>query len=75
MSNKLILLSIASLTFCCLALAYEPSPLQDFCVADPSSSGIVSYISTHCKTKWSSMQEPTASLSRRFLLQWAPPQG
>ncbi|XP_021985713.1 putative germin-like protein 2-1 [Helianthus annuus] len=38
MSNKIILLSFVALTFSCLALAYEPKPLQDFCVADPNSS-------------------------------------
>ncbi|KAL8209635.1 hypothetical protein R6Q57_006367 [Mikania cordata] len=39
MSNKLILLiSFVALTFGCLTLAYEPKPLQDFCVADPNSS-------------------------------------
>nr|XP_043629378.1 putative germin-like protein 2-1 [Erigeron canadensis] len=38
MSNKLILFTALALTFSCLALAYEPSPLQDFCVADPNNS-------------------------------------
>ncbi|MFS7993305.1 putative rmlC-like cupin domain superfamily, rmlC-like jelly roll, germin, manganese binding protein [Helianthus anomalus] len=38
MSNKIILFSFVVLTFSCLALAYEPKPLQDFCVADPNSS-------------------------------------
>ncbi|KAK1431136.1 hypothetical protein QVD17_14400 [Tagetes erecta] len=38
MSNKLMLLSFVALTFVCLALAYEPKPLQDFCVADPNNS-------------------------------------
>ncbi|XP_071736731.1 putative germin-like protein 2-1 [Rutidosis leptorrhynchoides] len=38
MSNKLILLSVLALTFVCLALASDPSPLQDFCVADTNSS-------------------------------------
>nr|XP_016473884.1 PREDICTED: putative germin-like protein 2-3 [Nicotiana tabacum] len=28
---------IAAITFCCVVLAFEPSPLQDFCVADPAS--------------------------------------
>ncbi|XP_071730015.1 putative germin-like protein 2-1 [Rutidosis leptorrhynchoides] len=37
MSNKLIILSVLALSFACLALA-EPTPLQDFCVADTSSS-------------------------------------
>nr|GEU61453.1 putative germin-like protein 2-1 [Tanacetum cinerariifolium] len=38
MSNKLILFSIVALTFACLALAYEPAPIPDFCVSDPESS-------------------------------------
>ncbi|XP_024959297.1 putative germin-like protein 2-1 [Cynara cardunculus var. scolymus] len=38
MGNQLILFSLLALTFGCLALAYEPKPLQDFCVADPNSS-------------------------------------
>nr|XP_043629400.1 putative germin-like protein 2-1 [Erigeron canadensis] len=38
MSNKIMLCSVLALTLGCLALAYEPSPLQDFCVADPNSS-------------------------------------
>ncbi|CAI9262907.1 unnamed protein product [Lactuca saligna] len=38
MSSKLVLLSVLALTFSYLALAYEPSSLQDFCVADPNSS-------------------------------------
>ncbi|XP_076941517.1 putative germin-like protein 2-1 [Bidens hawaiensis] len=38
MSNKLIILSYVALTFGCLAFAYEPKPLQDFCVSDPNSS-------------------------------------
>nr|XP_043629476.1 putative germin-like protein 2-1 [Erigeron canadensis] len=38
MSTKLILWSFLALTLGCIALAYEPSPLQDFCVADPANS-------------------------------------
>ncbi|CAI9261215.1 unnamed protein product [Lactuca saligna] len=38
MWNKLVPLSVVALTFNYLALAYEPSPLQDFCVADSNSS-------------------------------------
>ncbi|KAI3755592.1 hypothetical protein L1987_55396 [Smallanthus sonchifolius] len=38
MSNKLIFLTFVALTFGCLALAYEPKALQDFCVADPNNS-------------------------------------
>nr|KAJ0188501.1 hypothetical protein LSAT_V11C900498900 [Lactuca sativa] len=33
----MFLLSFVALTFSYLALAHEPSPLQDFCVADPNS--------------------------------------
>ncbi|XP_073158757.1 putative germin-like protein 2-1 isoform X2 [Henckelia pumila] len=39
MAKLIILLSLVSLSFGLLAFAFEPSPLQDFCVADPSSSG------------------------------------
>ncbi|XP_076894611.1 putative germin-like protein 2-1 [Bidens hawaiensis] len=37
MFNKLIILGFVALTFGCLAFAYEPKPLQDFCVADSNS--------------------------------------
>ncbi|KAF8408736.1 hypothetical protein HHK36_004804 [Tetracentron sinense] len=40
MANHFIFLCLAALT-CSLAFAFEPSPLQDFCVADPSSSARV----------------------------------
>ncbi|XP_047253798.1 putative late blight resistance protein homolog R1A-10 [Capsicum annuum] len=36
----LLLLLIALVSFCCVVLAFEPSPMQDFCVADPASPGI-----------------------------------
>nr|XP_043629555.1 putative germin-like protein 2-3 isoform X2 [Erigeron canadensis] len=36
MANNLILFTVVALTFGCIALAYEPKPLQDFCVADPN---------------------------------------
>ncbi|XP_073154647.1 putative germin-like protein 2-1 isoform X1 [Henckelia pumila] len=39
MAKLIILLSLVSLSFGLIAFAFEPSPLQDFCVADPSSSG------------------------------------
>ncbi|XP_059298150.1 putative germin-like protein 2-1 [Lycium ferocissimum] len=32
-----LLLNLIAVTFCCVVLAFEPSPLQDFCVADPAS--------------------------------------
>ncbi|KAI7728421.1 hypothetical protein M8C21_000905 [Ambrosia artemisiifolia] len=32
------LLTLLALAFCCLAFAFEPKPLQDFCVSDPNSS-------------------------------------
>nr|GMC88730.1 putative germin-like protein 2-1 [Ipomoea batatas] len=41
MANLTVFLSLVSLTFCGLAMAFEPSPLQDFCVADPNSSAKV----------------------------------
>ncbi|KAK2649617.1 hypothetical protein Ddye_017106 [Dipteronia dyeriana] len=46
MAKHLVLLSLAVvlLTFSCLAFAYEPSPLQDFCVADTTSSARVNGI-------------------------------
>ncbi|KAK4725529.1 hypothetical protein R3W88_028308 [Solanum pinnatisectum] len=37
----LLLNLIAVLSFCCVVLAFEPSPLQDFCVADPASTAKV----------------------------------
>ncbi|GFY99166.1 germin-like protein 9 [Actinidia rufa] len=41
MANHIVLLSLVALSFCYLAFAFEPSPLQDFCVADPTSSARV----------------------------------
>ncbi|KAH6757224.1 germin-like protein 2 [Perilla frutescens var. hirtella] len=38
MAKNIILLSSIALSFAFLAFAFEPSPLQDFCVADPTSS-------------------------------------
>ncbi|KAK2983487.1 hypothetical protein RJ640_006500 [Escallonia rubra] len=40
MANHTLFLSLLALS-CSLAIAYEPSPLQDFCVADPTSSAFV----------------------------------
>ncbi|KAF8369487.1 hypothetical protein HHK36_032494 [Tetracentron sinense] len=40
MANHILILGLVVLT-CSLAFAFEPSPLQDFCVADPSSSARV----------------------------------
>lgn len=37
MHKLLFSLSLVGLTSCYLAIAFEPSPLQDFCVADPNS--------------------------------------
>lgn len=37
-NQQILVLSLLAIT-CALALAFEPSPLQDFCVADPSSQG------------------------------------
>ncbi|PON50312.1 Germin [Parasponia andersonii] len=36
MADQVLLLSLLATTFA-LAIAFEPSPLQDFCVADPAS--------------------------------------
>ncbi|KAH6794666.1 RmlC-like cupins superfamily protein [Perilla frutescens var. hirtella] len=41
MAKSTLLLSTVALSFFCVALAFEPSPLQDFCVADASSSARV----------------------------------
>ncbi|KAG8367950.1 hypothetical protein BUALT_Bualt16G0125900 [Buddleja alternifolia] len=38
MEKNIIVLSIVALSLACLAFAFEPSPLQDFCVADSTSS-------------------------------------
>ncbi|CAN4118432.1 unnamed protein product [Withania somnifera] len=38
MAKHFLLLNlIAVVSFCCVVLAFEPSPMQDFCVADPAS--------------------------------------
>ncbi|KAK1567925.1 hypothetical protein Q3G72_018174 [Acer saccharum] len=37
MAKTILLLSLVVITFSCLAFAFEPSPLQDFCVADTTS--------------------------------------
>ncbi|KAL0452962.1 UNVERIFIED_CONTAM: putative germin-like protein 2-1 [Sesamum latifolium] len=41
MANHIILLTLVALSFGLLAFAFEPSPLQDFCVADSTSSARV----------------------------------
>ncbi|KAK6126862.1 hypothetical protein DH2020_039385 [Rehmannia glutinosa] len=42
MANNFLLLNIIiAISFCCIVFAFEPSPLQDFCVADPTSSARV----------------------------------
>ncbi|TMW86525.1 hypothetical protein EJD97_021267 [Solanum chilense] len=42
MAKHFLLLNlIAVLSFCCVVLAFEPSPLQDFCVADPAGTAKV----------------------------------
>ncbi|KAH6819722.1 RmlC-like cupins superfamily protein [Perilla frutescens var. hirtella] len=41
MANNILLLSLVALSFGLLAYAFEPSPLQDFCVADTTSSARV----------------------------------
>ncbi|XP_047336349.1 putative germin-like protein 2-1 [Impatiens glandulifera] len=49
MANEIIMLCFLAFTFigCYLVAASDPKPLQDFCVADPTSSGIVNGVS--CK--------------------------
>lgn len=39
MANLMIFLSLAAIACSNLVLAHEPSPLQDFCVADLKNSG------------------------------------
>ncbi|KAL0383766.1 UNVERIFIED_CONTAM: Germin-like protein subfamily 1 member 18 [Sesamum calycinum] len=41
MAKHIILLTLVALSFNLLAFAFEPSPLQDFCVADSTSSARV----------------------------------
>ncbi|XP_057768748.1 putative germin-like protein 2-1 [Salvia miltiorrhiza] len=41
MAKQSLLLSTLALSFCCIAFAFEPSPLQDFCVADALNSARV----------------------------------
>ncbi|KAK2999858.1 hypothetical protein RJ639_024013 [Escallonia herrerae] len=38
MAHHIVFFSLVTLALCNLALAFEPSPLQDFCVADSTSS-------------------------------------
>ncbi|XP_002267617.1 putative germin-like protein 2-2 [Vitis riparia] len=40
MASHIMILSLLAIT-CSLAIGFEPSPLQDFCVADPASSARV----------------------------------
>ncbi|CAI9773308.1 unnamed protein product [Fraxinus pennsylvanica] len=40
MESKIVVLGLLAMT-CTLAMAFEPSPLQDFCVADYTSSALV----------------------------------
>ncbi|KAK2985138.1 hypothetical protein RJ640_000905 [Escallonia rubra] len=41
MANHIVFFSLVALTLCHLAFAFEPSPLQDFCVADSTTSARV----------------------------------
>ncbi|XP_047962931.1 putative germin-like protein 2-1 [Salvia hispanica] len=41
MTNNIVLLSLVALSVAFLASAFEPSPLQDFCVADATTSARV----------------------------------
>ncbi|KAK2969739.1 hypothetical protein RJ640_015883 [Escallonia rubra] len=41
MANHIVFFTLVALTLCHLAFAFEPSPLQDFCVADSTSSARV----------------------------------
>lgn len=50
MASRLLLVGLLLAT-CSLALASDPSPLQDFCVADPDSKGI-RLIWNACRDSW-----------------------
>ncbi|CAN1229742.1 Putative germin-like protein 2-1 [Linum perenne] len=45
----LIFSVVVALAFCCLTFASDPSPLQDFCVADSSSQGTMLMNGFTCK--------------------------
>ncbi|CAI9782753.1 unnamed protein product [Fraxinus pennsylvanica] len=51
MAKNILLFSIVALSFCFFAFAFEPSPLQDFCVADAAASGRVNGVA--CKNPMS----------------------
>ncbi|WMV52857.1 hypothetical protein MTR67_046242 [Solanum verrucosum] len=38
MAKHFLLLNLIVVSFCCAVLAFESSPMQDFCVADPAST-------------------------------------
>ncbi|KAK6779043.1 hypothetical protein RDI58_025761 [Solanum bulbocastanum] len=38
MAKHFLLLNLIAVSFCCAVLAFESSPMQDFCVADPAST-------------------------------------
>ncbi|KAM3288795.1 hypothetical protein P3S67_022225 [Capsicum chacoense] len=60
MGKQFLLLNlVAILSFCCVVLAFEPSPMHDFCVADASSTG-----------KWLSLQRSRVCWCRGLFLQW-----
>jgi hypothetical protein len=39
MANRILVISTFIAIACAVVTSFEPSPLQDFCVADPTSSG------------------------------------
>jgi hypothetical protein len=39
MANHLLVIASLLVIACAMVTAFEPTPLQDFCVADPTSSG------------------------------------
>ncbi|XP_024959714.1 putative germin-like protein 2-1 [Cynara cardunculus var. scolymus] len=47
MASRLLLIGLVFVASCSLALASDPSPLQDFCVADPSGRVLVNGV--ECK--------------------------
>ncbi|KAL2523508.1 Germin-like protein subfamily 1 member 18 [Abeliophyllum distichum] len=51
MAKHILLYGLVALSVCCFVFAFEPSPLQDFCVADPSNSARVNGLA--CKNPMS----------------------
>ncbi|PHT71559.1 putative germin-like protein 2-3 [Capsicum annuum] len=61
----LLLNTVAVLSFHCVVLAFEPSPMQDFCVADPASTAKVNGLA--CKDPKSVSAEDFSSVAYIWL--------